>query len=298
MTELSGLLVTVAGATAEIEDSTGQRIACHVRKNADTVITGDHVYWQLQSDGSGVITGHAPRKSLLYRLENAHKRKLIAANIDCLLIVTAPPPILSENNLDCYLIAAEILKLTPLIIFNKTDLLDTGQCDTLHARLNVYRRIGYDILFTSIYQPETLMALATQINHRAVALTGPSGVGKSSLVAALTGEARVRTGAVSDHSGLGRHTTTTTRLYHLPNGGSLIDSPGVREFGLWQLTRQELLQGFVEFKPFIGECKFRNCVHMHEPACAIQAAVAAGKIAPNRFAHYQQMYQTLIHEKT
>jgi ribosome biogenesis GTPase len=293
MTDQTGLLVTVAGATAEIEDDTGQRIPCHVRKNADTVITGDRVYWQLQADGSGIITGHAPRKSLLYRPENAHKRKLIAANIDCLLIVTAPPPVLSEDNLDRFLIAAEILKLTPLIIFNKTDLLDDTQRAAIDTRLNVYQKIGYAVIFTSIYQRETLTALAQHIDHRAVALTGSSGVGKSSLIAALTGEARVRTGAVSNSSGLGRHTTTTTRLYHLPDGGSLIDSPGVREFGLWQLTLQELSQGFPEFKPFMGECKFRDCAHMREPNCAIQAGVTAGKIAAGRFANYQKLYQAI-----
>lgn len=283
-----GLLISVAGATAEIETSEGKLIRCHVRKNAEPVITGDHVTWELASDDTGIITGPISRKSLLFRPENSRRNKLIAANIDYIFVVTAPPPIFSEDMLDRYLIAAQQFAITPIIVLNKIDLMDETTTLDVHEHLHVYERIGYTVLYSSIHLPDSLNKLSAHLEHKSAVLVGQSGVGKSSLIKLLTGLQSIRIGDVST-AGLGKHTTTTTRLYHLPNGGSLIDSPGVREFGLWHLQRDDIQHGFIEFEKFLGHCKFRDCLHLSEPHCAVRAAVDEGEITSRRFQHYQKM---------
>ncbi|MDX1902254.1 MAG: small ribosomal subunit biogenesis GTPase RsgA [Gammaproteobacteria bacterium] len=291
-----GLLVSVAGATAEIENSEGKLIRCHVRKNAEPVITGDHVAWELANDGTGIITGPVARKTVLFRPENAHKRKLIAANIDFIFVVTAPPPVLAEDILDRYLIAAQQFKITPVIVLNKIDLMDEATTKDVHERLHIYERAGYTVLFSSIHLPDSLNKLSAFLEYKSAVLVGQSGVGKSSLIKILTGQNTIRIGDVSTSTGLGKHTTTGTRLYHLPNGGSIIDSPGVREFGLWHLDREDIQNGFLEFEKYLGDCKFRDCLHLSEPGCAIRAAVEAGDIAPKRMHSYQKIMEQLANK--
>jgi ribosome biogenesis GTPase len=283
--EREGLLVTTFGANAELEDEHGTIIRCHIRKNADPVITGDRVYWLPEKDGTATIVGPMPRKSLLCRPENPHTLKLIAANIDVIIIVTAPPPVLSEDMIDRYLVAAELLKIKPIILLNKIDLLDPQHKDELMQRLAPYHEIGYDVIYSSTYTRDGLAELDKFLHEKTCVLVGASGVGKSSIISALTAQS-IRVGEVSVSTGLGKHTTTTTHLYHLPQGGKLIDSPGVREFGLWHVNEEELFQGFIEFKPFLKQCKYRNCQHKIEPECAIQDAVATKKIDARRFQSY------------
>lgn len=288
-TEREGLLITTFGATAELEDEYGNIIRCHIRKNADPVITGDRVYWILENDGTGTILGPLPRKSLLSRPENAHHFKLIAANIDHVIIVTAPPPVLSEDMIDRYLVAAELLHIQPIILLNKMDLLDNEAREQILLRLSVYEKIGYTVIYSSTYTRDGLNQLDQFLREKTCVLVGASGVGKSSIIAALTSEQTIRVAEVSHSSGLGKHTTTTTHLYHLPHGGNLIDSPGVREFGLWHATPDELLQGFIEFKNFMHGCKFRDCKHQKEPGCVIREAVSNHEIDERRFQSYCKM---------
>lgn len=200
-----------------------------------------------------------------------------------------PPPIFSEYLLDRYLVAAELLHITPLLVLNKMDLVDQASHQALINRLAPYRDIPYELLLTSVRSGEGLSALNTSLHQKTAVLVGTSGVGKSSLIAALAPDEAVRVGEVSA-KGAGKHTTTATRLYHLPQGGALIDSPGVREFNLWPITPAEVLQGFKEFRTFMNEgCKFRDCHHLVEPGCEIQSAVAMGKISEQRFASYQTL---------
>ncbi len=284
-TEREGLLITTFGAHAEIEDEEGHVIRCHIRKNADPVITGDRVYW-IPENGTetGIILGHLPRKSLLCR-PDAHKLKLIAANLDAIIIVTAPPPVLSEDMIDRYLIAAETLNIQPIILFNKTDLLDPAHQEDVAMRLAPYQKIGYTVIYSNIYTPDGLRELDAFFHNKTCVLVGASGVGKSSIIAALTRESSIRVGDISA-SGLGKHTTTATHLYHLSHGGNVIDSPGVREFGLWHVDKNDVLAGFPEFKPFFNQCKFRNCQHEKEPGCAVQDALRNKKIDERRYASY------------
>lgn len=290
--EREGLLVTTFGANAEIEDEHGKIIRCHIRKNADPVITGDRVYWLPEKEAdTGVIVGHLPRKSLLARPESAHKLKLIAANLDAIIIVSAPPPVLSEDMIDRYLVAAETLKIQPIILLNKIDLLDEQHRNEMIERLAAYQNIGYKIIYSSTYTRDGLAQLDEFLKHKTCVLVGASGVGKSSIIAALT-KSSIRVGEVSAN-GLGKHTTTTTHLYHLPHDGNLIDSPGVREFGLWHVEKNDVLAGFIEFKPFFNQCKFRNCQHELEPDCAVQKALQNKEIDERRYASYLKIQGSL-----
>lgn len=290
--EHEGLLIAHFGASAEVEDSSGTIFHCHLKKNQDPVITGDYVYWRLEADNAGVVVGHKPRKSLLSRPENQKKTKLIAANIDAMIIVSAPPPILSEYLIDRYLIAAENLKITPVILLNKNDLLDQSNYDDVTNRLNIYKNIGYQVIYSNIFSPDGLKQINDFLHNKTCVLVGTSGVGKSSIISRFVPEEAIKIGDTSE-AGLGKHTTTVTRLYHLPHGGSLIDSPGIREFGLWNMDKKDVLKGFREFTPFLTQCKFRDCQHHKEPGCALQKAITENKIHASRFASYQEIIKNL-----
>ncbi|HEX4045173.1 MAG TPA: ribosome small subunit-dependent GTPase A [Gammaproteobacteria bacterium] len=287
-----GLVVSHFGAQVAVEAEDGQIFQCQLHRNQTLPVVGDQVAWELTQHETGVITAIMPRRSLLARGDGHGKMKPIAANIDLMVIVMAPPPIFSEYLIDRYLVAAELLKIEPMIVLNKIDLLDENTAPAAYARLAPYQRIPYSTVLSSVVQAGTgLVDLAASLTQKTAVLLGPSGVGKSSIIAALS-ENEIRIGDVS-MKGIGKHTTTATRLYHLPQGGQLIDSPGVREFALWPVERQALLSGFKEFAPFTAQCKFRNCQHVAEPGCAVQAAIAAGNISPIRF----ENYCTLLKEK-
>lgn len=286
--ELEGLLVAHFGASAEIEDANGKIVHCHLRKNIEPVITGDRVLWRPESDNAGVVVGHLPRKSLLARPENKYRMKPIAANIDAMIIVTAPPPAISEHLIDRYLVAAEHLGIQPIILLNKMDLLNDNNRADVTERLAIYEKIGYKVLFSSTVAPNGLAEIENFLQNKTCVLVGQSGVGKSSIIASFVHEQFVRVGETSA-KGLGKHTTTMTRLYHLPQGGDLIDSPGVREFALWNMAKEDILKSFAEFKPFLNTCKYRNCSHAKEDGCGIQRAIAEGKISSRRFSSYNEM---------
>lgn len=289
----TGLVVSYFGNSVAVEVEDGQVFQCHLKRNQELPVVGDKVKWQIETGQTGIITAIEPRRSQLLRGDGYKKnKKPIAANVDLIAIVMAPPPVLSEYLLDRYLIAAELLHIPALIILNKIDLLGEQDKNKVSARLDVYRRIGYTIVFSSALSQAGLIDLGQYLKNKTAVLVGPSGVGKSSIIAHFTEGESVRIGSVSD-KGLGKHTTTVTRLYHLAEGGQLIDSPGVREFNLWKINKEELLLGFKEFQPFKNGCKFRDCQHIVEPGCAVQAAVTEGKIAKERYANYQTLMKQI-----
>jgi ribosome biogenesis GTPase len=288
-----GLVISYFGNSVAVETDDGQVFPCHLRRNQELPVVGDRVRWQLESDISGIILGIEPRRSMLARGNVGGTLKPIAANIDVLVVVMSPPPVFSEYLIDRYLIASELLKINPIIVLNKIDLLNDATCQSAFDRLDIYRHIPYCTLSSSIYMTEGLIHLADYLKNKTAVLVGPSGVGKSSLIAALSHQEKIRIAKVSP-KGAGKHTTTSTQLYHLPQGGNVIDSPGVREFSLWSVTKPDLLKGFKEFKPFLTGCKFRDCQHRVEPGCLVQDALANGKINANRFASYQELMKNAI----
>jgi len=294
---LHGLVISYFGSSVAVEVDDGQVFQCRLRRNQALPVVGDTVMMQLEANETGTVISILPRHSLLARGDHHGKTKAIAANVDSLLIVMSPPPILSEYLVDRYLVAAKLLNIQPVIVLNKADLLDDALKKETLRRLEAYQRIPYPVILSSIYMQEGLTALASEIKTKTAVLVGPSGVGKSSIISALGGYDAIPVGEVSP-KGSGKHTTTATRLYHLPDGGRLIDSPGVREFNLWPITSQEVLRGFSEFQPYLGHCKFRDCQHGAEPECALQAALADGKISAERYKSYQLlMKEAASHKK-
>ena len=272
-------------------DDGGAAMQCFPRGKRSEVAVGDRVLYEWTSADQGVIVEIGERRNLLYRSDQ-YKSKLFAANLDQLLIVLATEPHFSEDLLGRALVAAEAHELKPLIVLNKIDV--EAELAGARARLERYRALGYTVVEVSIKaQPEAAHAILTEHLHgHATLLLGQSGMGKSTLVNLLIPNAEVATREISTALNSGRHTTTFTRLYPLPEGGALIDSPGFQEFGLHHLTEGRLERAFPEFRPLLAHCRFYNCHHLQEPGCAVLEAVADGRIVRTRHALYAQ----LVHE--
>ncbi len=279
-----GLVITRFSRHVEIEDNSGNRILCSIRPNIDTLVAGDRVIWQPEGTQQGVVVSLYPRGSILARPTSTGLKKPVASNITQLIIVIALKPEISWPLLDSYLIMAETLRLHAVILLNKTDL----PCAELKDRLiRNYQPLGYPILMINKNNTDGFERLKECLNHQISVFVGQSGVGKSSLIAGiLPHEKNIATQEISEISELGRHTTSNSRYYHLPSGGALIDSPGVREFSLWDIDASTIAQGYTEFKPYLTRCKFRNCTHMETPHCAIISAVASGEISQQRYENF------------
>lgn len=298
----SGLVITRFGQHADIEDLQTKEVhRCNLRRGVESLVSGDLAMWRAGAetmDGiSGVVEAVEPRRSILTRPDYYDGLKPVAANVDQMVIVSSVLPELSLNIIDRYLIASETLKIAPLLVLNKVDLLDVQQREQYQQWLNEYQKIGYKVLLVSKESGEGIAALEAELGGRVNIFVGQSGVGKSSLVNALMPGLDVEEGDVSETSGLGQHTTTAARLYHIPSGGDLIDSPGVREFGLWHLEAEEITQAFVEFRPYLGGCKFRDCKHLDDPGCILREAVEKGEISELRYQNYHRIIESMSENK-
>ena len=291
-----GLVVAAYGKRYEveldrIELEVKQRISCVTRGKKTDLACGDIVNIKFTDKAEGVVESSQPRKSLLYR-SNAIKSKILASNVTQIIIVLATQPSFYEALLNRCLIAAEAAKIKPLIVLNKCDLNDATDAKN---KLKLYQNLGYEVVHLSAKQDIT--ALRPYLaNHQSV-LVGQSGMGKSTIINALLPNQNVRTQIMSEALDSGKHTTTATHLYHLDSKSSLIDSPGLQEFGLNHLSQLDLELAFVEFRPYLGKCRFNNCSHTHEPDCAIIEAIAQHKISAIRHAIYQVISTELRHKQ-
>jgi len=255
-------------------------------------VTGDRVIW-CAGDPCGVVVARQPRDSELLRPDPYGKLKAVAANIDQIIVVIAPAPEPHANLVDRYLVAAEAVDIPPLLLLNKSDLVSDDNRAYIEELMAPYPDLGYPVLQASCQDDAGLAALRAALADRTSVFVGQSGVGKSSLVNALLPGVNARVGALSEAHNTGTHTTTTAQWFHLPSGGALIDSPGIREFGLWHMERDQVEAGFREFRPLLGSCKFRDCKHQQEPQCALLAAVASGAVSERRLASYRQIVASL-----
>lgn len=281
---LQGRIVAAHGRHYLAELPDGSTIECVPRGKKSEVVCGDRVEIQRTSETQGVIERIAPRRSLLHR-SDAYREKLIAANVTQIVVVVAAEPSFSDELLARCLVAAYDQHLDVLIVLNKCDL--TEAAAGARARLAPYSAIGYRVLELSAKQDVSTLRPLLQ-NHTSV-LVGQSGMGKSTLINALLPGAQAATREISSVLDSGKHTTTHARLYRLDENSSLIDCPGVQAFGLHHLSFGRIEQGFIEFAQFLGQCRFHDCHHTHEPGCALRDAVASGRIDARRMALFQQI---------
>ena len=318
---LHGLVIKHHGKKLLVENEADGRVYhCGIRQNLGSIVVGDRVVFHplagradtlagaiARDPGAGVVSALKPRHTCLQRSDGAGKTKIIAANIDQVFIIDAPPPLgaqqaynrINTGLIDRYLIIAEKHHLQSSIVINKIDLLSTQELHRVKDMMQIYHRLGYPVLYASIRQelPQQLMDLLAQKNNIFV---GQSGVGKSSLINVLLPQANARIGALSAANHKGRHTTTAAQLYHLPQqqaGGkqtNIIDSPGIRELGLWHIEQQDIIRGYQEINYFAVNCRFRNCQHNNEPGCAVQKALSEQQISMERYKNYQKILESVL----
>ena len=277
--ELQGLVITRYGQRQLVESNNGDLFQATGRQNIGLSVAGDRVLFQKVEGDEGVVTAIYPRKTELKRQD-----RLIAANIDQLWLVVAIEPHYQFELIDRYLIMAENSNLPINIIVNKIEL--SNNDNQLSNDFSHYIDLGYDVHFLSVKNKTNLEKLKKSLVDRSHIFLGQSGVGKSSLINSLIPDLDLRVNEISTKSKLGKHTTTNTTIYHIPSGGDLIDSPGIREFQLDDLTEKQIVNGFREFKSLIGKCRFRNCQHINEPNCAIKKAIESGNINSSRYESY------------
>ncbi len=278
----TGRVVAAFGRQYLVRLADGSLLPCLTRGKKSDVVCGDIVEIKKSGENQGVIERIAKRTSLLHR-SDAYREKLIAANVSQIIIVVATEPSFSDEVVTRCLIAAFDQNLSVLIVLNKCDL----PKDNASALLATYRAIGYKVLELSAVQDVSELRPLLQ-NHTSV-LVGQSGMGKSTLINALLPDALAATREISTVLDSGKHTTTHAKLYTLNDNSSLIDCPGVQAFGLHHLTLGKIEQGFIEFAPYLGLCRFRDCHHLHEPGCALIEAVAKGKIDARRLELFRQI---------
>ena len=283
-----GRLISRFGAEMLIEDSSGEIHRCTGRKKVTDAVCGDNVTWEHNAQGNDVVTGIEPRKNLLKRPVSYGRKKNIAANIDQVVIVLGYGMKPNWNMLDHYLVATHALDARPVIICNKLDLADQDNFDR-ERYLEDYENLGYLVLRCSCSTEQGIPELRNILKDKTNILVGQSGVGKSSIVKVLHPMLDIRIGELSDASGEGQHTTSVAMLYHLPDGGELIDSPGVRDFKPENFERNIIEKGFPEFQQSLGECRFHNCSHVKEPGCRIKERLEKGEILPRRYESYLRL---------
>ena len=284
----TGLVVSTHGRHYIVEIAGGELLHCYPRGKKSKLACGDQVRIERSGDQQGAIIEVQPRTSLLYRSDR-HRQKMIAANVTQAVVVVAAKPAFHEDLLLRCLVACEQQHIKGLIVLNKTDLID--ETAPTARQLELYESLDYTVVPLSAKQ-DVAPLLPHLRAHRNV-MVGQSGMGKSTIINALVPNAKARTAEFSAKLDAGKHTTTSTRLYHLDADTSIIDSPGMQTFGLHHLSQTDLVNSFPEFRPIHGRCRFDDCRHTVEPGCAIIAAVERAEIDERRWNAYRLLTNEL-----
>ncbi len=270
--------------------------------STNPLAVGDRVSMHLNKDNTGSIAIIHPRRNRLSRRAAGRRigvEHVLAANLDAAWVIQAvrqPAP--NAGFVDRFLVMAEYNHLSAGIVLNKIDLLDPDDEEAIEAFAEIYRSIGYTVLRTSAVTEEGLEALRAELTGKTAVMTGPSGAGKSTLLNTLSPGLQLVTGPVSERTNKGKHTTTFPSLHPLPDGGYVVDTPGIREYGLYDIEADDLCHYFPEFEPYLDDCHFPNCTHDHEPSCAVRDAADEERIHPSRYLSYLKMLDSLDGEDT
>lgn len=270
--------------------------------STNPLAVGDEVSMAIENEetSSAMIDEIFERRNYINRQSPSHKKhhQIVAANLDqSLLFATLKDPKTSQGFIDRFLVTCEAYHVPAIIVFNKADLYKQKELDKFDKVAKIYREIGYQVVLMSLEKGDGVQAVKELLHNKITLVSGHSGVGKSTFINAIFPEKHLKTQDVSEWSGKGLHTTTFAEMFDLPFGGSVIDTPGVREFGLVDIPRQELSHYFPEMAKLISDCQFNNCLHINEPGCAVKDAVEAGTIHEDRYVSYLNIFETIIEDK-
>lgn len=302
MSEL-GRVLRSTGSWYDVEVGEGRVVACRTAgklrlagdRSTNPVAVGDRVAWSPEGDGQGVITAIAPRRNAIVRrsVNLSRATHVVAANLDhAWLVLSCSLPETATGFVDRFLVAAHAFGVEATILFNKWDEAqgDPGRVEALEYLEDVYATAGYRTLRLSARTGEGVVDWSAELAGGVHLVSGPSGVGKSSLINRLLPGVELRTAAISGAHAKGRHTTTFAEMFPLPGGGYIIDTPGIKGFGLVDIERETLHHHFPEMFALLPRCKFHNCTHQHEPQCAVRAGVETGEVPQERYANYLDLF--------
>lgn len=299
---MQGLVIKSTGSWYEVIAQSGETINCRIKgkfrtldiKTTNPIAVGDQVEIEKEPDqDTGIITALHPRRNYIIRksVNLSKQAQIIAANLDqAFLIVTLASPRTSLGFIDRFLVTAEAYAIPAKLIFNKLDLFSDEGLDILKQYQEIYEKAGYPCYSVSAIEQTNLETIKELLKDQVTLVSGHSGVGKSTLINALLPGSQLKTGDISDWSDKGKHTTTFAEMFELPFGGYLIDTPGIRELGVFDIEKQELGRLFPEIRELMSDCKFHNCRHINEPGCAVLKAVENDEIEPSRYDSYLSIY--------
>lgn len=309
-TEHEGKVIKSTGKTCIVRTSEGELIHCSVKgkfrmeglRSTNPVAVGDNVSFLLSEEGEGAISKIEARSNYIIRksVNLSKQMQIIACNVDmCFLLVTLKQPSTSTGFIDRFLVSAEAFKVPVTIVVNKIDLIDSEEDqDLLKQITTVYQKVGYDVLHISVEYDIGLTEVFKRMSNQVCMISGHSGVGKTSLLNAMEKDLELPTNTVSGYHEKGQHTTTFAEMHPLSNGGFLIDTPGIKGFGLVDVDKDELSLYFKEMFEALPECKFHNCKHINEPKCEVKSRVEAGEISEFRYQNYLNIYTSLDEDNT
>ena len=299
---MQGTVIKSSGSVYGVRATDGRVVDCRVKGNfrpngirsTNPVAVGDHVKFDVRSDGTAYIVEILERKNYIVRkASNLSKQShILAANLDlCFLVVTINHPATATTFIDRFLAAAEAYRVPTVLVFNKTDLYNEAEREELEYLTALYESIGYSCMRTSATGGSGIEQLREAMRGKVSLLAGNSGVGKSSIVNAIAPEIAARVGEISKTHDTGMHTTTYTEMFEFMPGSYLVDTPGVKGFGTFDMEAEEISHYFVEFFRLSRDCRYSNCTHTHEPGCAVLQALEKGEIAPSRYQSYLSMLE-------
>ena len=294
---MKGIITKSTGLWYDVRTETGDVIPCRLRgkfridgnKNTNPAVVGDHVVFDLEKDNTGYITHIEKRKNYIDRKATKLSKinHLIAANIDqAFLVVTLKEPRTSLGFIDRFLVACEGFRIPVCVVFNKMDIYSDKEIKKIDELTQLYKSIGYEVIQTSVLKNERINRVEEMMKDKVSLFSGHSGVGKSAIINAIDSELNLKVGEISQFHSKGKHTTTFAQMFPLSQGGFSIDTPGIKEFGLIQYSKEEIRDYFPEIRAYNNQCRFINCRHVNEPDCAVKKAKEEGKIPSSRYLNF------------